>query len=164
MKGALHEVAEAYSDSLLAQHMSKTLKVDGIALKLAGVNVDHTEDQKKLCRLLTGWKEECTYVLFGEAEISRTSAENWTKLVLLVQDAISEDINAVSGVEAWMKLPDAKQTARNTTMMRELAIKVGTEHFSQLPEGTQDTLKCVIRGGCCMHKDLNSTKGRNRAM
>ncbi|KAG2066788.1 hypothetical protein BDR04DRAFT_1029100, partial [Suillus decipiens] len=45
-----------------------------------------------------------------------------------------------------------------------LAEKVGNRIVDGLPDDEQRAAEFLVQAGCCMHKDLNSVKGRNTAM
>lgn len=71
----------------------------------------------------------------------------------------SQKIEEIGGAEAWNKLSE-EQNLHNVNILQS----IGREAIAKLPETEQHKLQIFIRTGCCMHKDLNTVKGGDKAM
>ena len=113
------------------------------------MNGDHASDQLKTARLGQGWKEEVTRTDLGNTVINSMSLGALSTALVPHMSDYSESSN----------VPEALGNA-----IKALAMELGTASFEGLPADEQRRIDFFVRGGCCMHKDLNSVKGGNDAM
>ncbi|KII95110.1 hypothetical protein PLICRDRAFT_69546, partial [Plicaturopsis crispa FD-325 SS-3] len=161
LKEDLESIRTAYNESPLARREAITLEAEEIVAKFSGMNTDHAEDQKKLFRLACLWKAECMQAELGRRELIARPTE---ELLVLLLDTNRRKIEEAGGDEAWEALSPEAQTVLEVNAMKDLSVRLGKEAYADLPEKRKRELDLFIWCGCCMHKELNSVKGGNRAM
>lgn len=72
----------------------------------------------------------------------------------------AQKIHDIGGIEAWNKLSEAEQSHLDLEILRS----IGRDEIEKLPPTEQRDLQIFIRTGCCMHKDLNTVKGGDKAL
>ncbi|KAJ7621714.1 hypothetical protein DFH06DRAFT_1143459 [Mycena polygramma] len=119
-------------------------------LKVTGWHSDHTEDQKKLFRLVEAMKLRLERECRGERAIAQMVPAQWADLLFRVsQDAVT----ATGGISALEGLGEAERQALHSR-----------NEFDKLSPEEQQDIDLFIWGGCCMHKNLNIFKGAVLAM
>jgi len=93
----------------------------------------------------------------GEVAIFQMGAARVLTLLIPLK---AKQIVESGGQEAWDRLSEVEKAATDTLLVRV----IGQHLFDDLPKTDQDRLTRFIRTGCCMHKDLNSVKGGDKAM
>ncbi|OSC96596.1 hypothetical protein PYCCODRAFT_1378837 [Trametes coccinea BRFM310] len=126
------------------------------ATKITGMLTDHAEDQKKLVRLIQGWKTTCDRELRGEKERARMPV---AELLLIVAEETTAAIEREGGTVAWDQLSAEDLERRNTEIARAVILRVGEDAYEELPGDERDLADLFIHAGCCMHKELNTVKG-----
>ncbi|KAI0063127.1 hypothetical protein BV25DRAFT_1802759 [Artomyces pyxidatus] len=161
IKESLEAVRKAYADSPLAKRTQISLEADEVMLRWRGLNTDHAADQQKLYRLACLWKAECLHAQLGQVKIISQPSD---ALIETMLETNQQKILDAGGQQAWDALTAEQKTVREVTAMRQLSIRLGKEAYGDLPEEKRRELDLFIWCGCCMHKELNSVKGGNRAM
>ncbi|KAJ7120405.1 hypothetical protein C8R44DRAFT_737216 [Mycena epipterygia] len=131
------------------------LAVDlGVGVRMTG---DHTSNEKNTAKGLKEWKHE-------EAVNERPSLRNhsWTWCFTCGWNA--KKVAEVSGITAWDMLSDGEKAEHDKKLMQEIATALGKEAYDALSPEDHRAIDLFVWGGCCMHKDLNSFKGRNTEM
>lgn len=81
-------------------------------------------------------------------------------LVAFLMPLKLRQMEKLGGYTQWEQLSDTEKTVADTAIIRD----VGQHVFDALSEKEHNQLTQFIRTGCCMHKDLNTVKGGNRAL
>ncbi|KAI0070580.1 hypothetical protein K474DRAFT_1608449, partial [Panus rudis PR-1116 ss-1] len=132
-----------------------------LIVKLNGMGSDHAEDQKKLARLKEELKVICQYLVLGEDELLSKTPE---EILALIMEKARAEVERAGGVEAYESMSQADQDQRAEEAYKEICQELGEGTFNSLPAEEQERLRLFIWGGCCMHKDDNSTKRGNERM
>ncbi|KIY52591.1 hypothetical protein FISHEDRAFT_63752 [Fistulina hepatica ATCC 64428] len=121
--------------------------------KFRGTNGDYANDVKKDNQLLFQWKMEYTYSFLGKEEIEKRGLN---QLQISWDDFVKPYIDEVGGQAAWEKLPKKE--------CEEYELQIAHGVYSRLDEMTQQQLSHFLFSRCCMHKELNSIKGSDKAL
>lgn len=93
----------------------------------------------------------------GEEALLHMEVQRVVEILLLLK---AKKIEEAGGLECWEQLSDEEKLAANMSIIRSVGKKV----FKNLPSEDSRKLSQFIRTGCCMHKDLNTVKGGDKAM
>ncbi|KIK96708.1 hypothetical protein PAXRUDRAFT_137914, partial [Paxillus rubicundulus Ve08.2h10] len=152
LKDIVADAAAIYNHSPLAQRLSSTGMVTPYTFmsKLKGVNGDHSADQLKMFAGVRTWKKEMWLCELGMQALRHCTVES-APLAAAVRDAYKLLVDQAGGLSAWNALSDSE---------------FGKDIVQHLPEDSEErrAAEFLVRAGCCMHKQLNSVKGRNAAM
>jgi hypothetical protein len=121
-----------------------------------GNGSDHSEDQKKLNRLLLEWKTLCDRLLRGKEAMKTMELE---ELVRVLWEESMKKIEDVGGHEAWDSLSEDEKDARDRIAYDNLCSKLGKDIWNGLSEDIRLEASLFIWAGCAMHKEMNATKG-----
>ncbi|CAE6466943.1 unnamed protein product [Rhizoctonia solani] len=142
---------DVFSRSPIGQtsHISSKM----VAPKLRGMLTDHASDQKRLYELLGEWKRRCDREVRAMSKLAGMSVEEQLNMLSHHLD------NAVSGVKGWRGLSPEHQSTVMHDAWFVLAAHIGEEEFQKLNPEVQFDIDFLAWTGCCMHKELNVTKG-----
>ena len=73
-------------------------------------------------------------------------------------------ITAMGGQEAWDQLLQEEKDKINTESYNQLQQDLGEKAFNALLEEEKSEVNFLVWSGCCMHKEMNVTKGGNVEM
>ena len=132
------------------------LTLEEFAQKLTGLNTDHAEDQKKLCRLLEEWKLTLANLASGKQLLTRLPTRDLLHMLSTAQEVM---IERLGGMSAWTALNDEEKDNINNELYQGLCLRLGKESFDALPDDQNTAKHLFIWTGCGMHKELNSVKG-----
>ncbi|KAG1797723.1 uncharacterized protein HD556DRAFT_1306346 [Suillus plorans] len=121
--------------------------------KLKGVNRDHSADQRKVFELIQRWKND------NWRDI-RTTSHGICTFAHLQRLLVEQH----GGLDMWNVLPLHEHDTHELLLKQDLAEKVRNRIVDGLPDYEWRAAEFLVRAGCCMHKDLNSVKGRNMTM
>ncbi|KAF8594395.1 hypothetical protein BDV93DRAFT_421418, partial [Ceratobasidium sp. AG-I] len=137
------------------------LHITDIARKLYGSNGDHANDQLKVARVQKLWKTNVWIEHLGNtalSNLSETEAQSFHKTVY----ANSE--TTAGGSEVFASLNTITQDNLRAIERQKGVRVLGEAAFNQSSLVLQHDMTCVVRSGCCMHKDMNALKGGTSAM
>ncbi|KAF9481925.1 hypothetical protein BDN70DRAFT_854244 [Pholiota conissans] len=126
------------------------------ATYINGNGSDHSEDQKKLNRILFEWKMLCDRLLRGKEAMRTMPLE---ELVRALWEASMKKIEDAGGHEAWNLLSEDEKDAHDRTAYNKLCDTLGEHAWNELPEDVRLEASLFIWAGCAMHKEMNATKG-----
>ncbi|KAH7917630.1 hypothetical protein BV22DRAFT_1026042 [Leucogyrophana mollusca] len=162
LKKVVDDMSNLYEASPLSKRHGNVLTPLTFTRKAKGMSGDHSADQKKLFTLFLGWKHDNLLVELGEDAIVEP------RLADLVAAARSkvlvEMMDEAGGMDAWHELSVSEQESREAAKKFDLVRVLGQGVYSVLTEEQKRELDFCVRGGCCMHKELNSVKRGNTAM
>ncbi|KAG2074964.1 hypothetical protein BDR04DRAFT_1171787 [Suillus decipiens] len=144
-KDVLHDMCNTYNTCMAGEKAEVDPRE--VVTKVQGMLTDHAEDQKKLVRLFSDWKQTC------EREVHA-----------LLWQMTKGVITAAGGMEAWEALTSREQHLRSSEALLQLKLTIGQEKFDGLTESAKESVDFFVWAGCCMHKDLNAVKGGNARM
>ncbi|RPD55279.1 hypothetical protein L226DRAFT_470707 [Lentinus tigrinus ALCF2SS1-7] len=121
------------------------------AVKSAGTMADHAEDQKKFARLWEARKKTVDRELRGERALE--------DLLMVISEETLRAVEAAGGNEVWATLNATALDAQSAAIMRSSIMRVGEDAYQALSDEEKADADLFVRGGCCMHKDLNAVKG-----
>lgn len=157
LRQRLTEIADIFNNSPLAKREALTFLPDHFAFKLIGTSGDHAADQKKSHEILREWKLEVVFQRLGEEAIFNMGA---TRVVSFLLPMKAKQVEEMGGYDVWTSLTDEEKTKADGRIIRS----VGRQVFEELSMNDKASFMLFIRTGCCMHKDLNTVKGGNKAM
>lgn len=157
LRKRLAEIAKIFNNSPFAKREGLTFCPNDFAFKLIGTSGDHAADQKKSHEILREWKIEVVFQRLGEEALFNMGV---TRVVSLLMPMKAKQVEELGGYDAWMSLSDEEKQKADAKIVRE----VGRQVFEGLPEKDKARFMRFIRTGCCMHKDLNTVKGADKAM
>lgn len=132
-----------------------------IARKLYGANGDHAKDQLKVAQLEKQWKIESWVDYLGTLMLQSLGKSESESFYQSIQT--SSETRA-GGSEVFTSLDlDAQDDLRATEYQRGIH-QLGNEAFNNTSPVLQLDMSCLVRGGCCAHKDMNAVKGGAAAM
>ncbi|KEP45562.1 hypothetical protein V565_260290, partial [Rhizoctonia solani 123E] len=132
-----------------------------IARKLYGVNGDHANDQLKVAQLEKEWKIDSWINYLGNLKLL-SLGDSDSKAFYESLHAAAE--TEVGGAKAFSNLPTANQEDILAAEYQKHIQAVGKAEFDNTEPVIKQDMSCVVRGGCCAHKDMNATKGGTTAM
>jgi hypothetical protein len=133
----------------------------GFASYIFGLGSDHAEDQKKLARLIEGWKKICTMQIHGERLLQTTSTIEVLPILVVEKE---HSIQRAGGLHAWEALPDDEKDRLDRETYERVCQRFGEKAWESLPAKERREAQLFIWAGCCMHKEMNSVKGGAQAM
>ncbi|TEB17434.1 hypothetical protein FA13DRAFT_1650221 [Coprinellus micaceus] len=134
---------------------------DTFAALMDGLGSDHAEDMKKLARLLEVWKVDSKKILRGKAIWSEgADAEG----IALLAKAGREAIDALGGLEAFNGMSREEQEKIDEETVRTVWKSIGGKAWDEMTMEERETAGRFVYAGCCMHKELNSVKGGDKAL
>jgi hypothetical protein len=157
LRKRLEEIAKIFNESPLAKREGLIFKVDDFAYKLIRTSGDHAADQKKSHAILKEWKLDVILQRLGEEALFNMSV---TRVVALLLPLKAKQIENTGGYDAWNNLSEDDKAKADVQIIQE----VGRQVLAALSEKDRQRLTLFIRTGCCMHKDLNTVKGGDKAM
>ncbi len=83
------------------------------------------------------------------------------KLLMAMKEA---RIDELGGVEIWDKLSLEERLQYDKEMMLSLTQELGAQEYGKLTDLEKWKFDLFLWGGCCMHKDLNMVKGRDKGI
>ncbi|KAF8601793.1 hypothetical protein BDV93DRAFT_414312, partial [Ceratobasidium sp. AG-I] len=162
LKNALQDICDTAKRAPKCEASPQSpLKTTDIARKLYGSNGDHANDQLKVARLQKLWKTDSWIEHLGNTALSALSgieAQNFHKAVQLNSET------AAGGSETFASLDPIIQNDLHATEYHKGVWQLGEAAFNQSSPVLQHDMTCVVRTGCCMHKDMNAAKGGTSAM
>jgi hypothetical protein len=160
-KKQVTEIAEIFNRSPLAKRSRTALKYVDFIRDLKGLNGDHAGDQKKLAELVKNLKEELALQTLGSEKLVEMTASE--RLSLLMNEH-RKKVTLAGGKKSWDAFSEEDKAMYNNEMIKDLTRNLGEAAYDILPEHEKNVLDLFVWAGCCMHKDLNSVKGGNKAM
>lgn len=157
LRKRLDEICNVFNNSPLAKRLGLVFQPDYFIYKCDGSSGDHANDQKRSHEILAEWKMEVVLQRLGEQALVTLSLDDAAKIFEQLRE---HQINEIGGHDVWASLTAEKKADTNANIMR----RIGKVVFDALPAVDQAKLTRFIRTGCCMHKDLNTVKGGDRAM
>ena len=157
LRERLEGIAKIFNESPLAKRENIIFKVDDFAYKLIGTSGDHAADQKKSHAILKEWKLDVILQRLGEEALFNMSV---TRVVALLLPLKAKQVENMGGYDVWNTLCEEERAKADIEIIRE----VGRQVLAGLSEKDRQQLTLFIRTGCCMHKDLNTVKGGDKAM
>ncbi|KAA1479912.1 hypothetical protein DENSPDRAFT_789674 [Dentipellis sp. KUC8613] len=154
-------IAEIFNSSPLSERSGLIFESDDFAHKIKGMNGDHAADQLKTARGIQDWKAMVDLQDLGYRSLASLLPED---LDLLLLDVYLAQIEAAGGFDTWADLSCELREHALGSGLGTLAMNLGKTIFEELPGSERRARMLFIRGGCCMHKDLNAVKGGNEAM
>ncbi|EUC55749.1 hypothetical protein RSOL_133880 [Rhizoctonia solani AG-3 Rhs1AP] len=132
-----------------------------IACKLYGVNGDHASDQLKVAQLEKEWKIDSWVNRLGnQALINLGSLESKSLYQMIHADAEAK----AGGSDVFSALSMADKEDLLASECQKQVWALGKTEFDKAAPNIQQDMPCVVRGGCCAHKDMNAAKGGATAM
>ncbi|KZV98528.1 hypothetical protein EXIGLDRAFT_669372 [Exidia glandulosa HHB12029] len=125
---------------------------------IRGMNSDHAADQHKTARLIMEWCQATDREARGNDILVSLPP---TELLAVLCENLPRHIDRIGGAAVYQLMSAEERQAVYDEMYRELSIKLGQEAFEQLPASVKRAVDLFVWCGCCMHKDLNATKGGN---
>lgn len=130
-------------------------------LKTCGVMSDHAEDQKKFARLFEERKRVVDREVRGERAFATVLSDT---LVLLLAEETMRAMEVVGGHDIWNSYDASELDKCHGEILHAVKIRLGEDAYQALSVAEKAEADLFIRGGCCMHKDLNMVKGGNTRM
>ncbi|KDQ13332.1 hypothetical protein BOTBODRAFT_175645 [Botryobasidium botryosum FD-172 SS1] len=119
------------------------LNVRDFARTTTGMSTNHAEDQKKQFRLFEEWKSLCEREKHGEEALCSASLDN--DVYAILWEGIERNIMEAGGI--WARSGGILESVR------------GQEKIDAMTPEQRQYIKLFLWSGCCMHKEMNSTKG-----
>jgi len=159
------EIAAAFSDcpnnGFSNSPAQLTMAGDDLLHKMVGMNTDHAKDQKKLTQKVISEKGMAWIRFMGEANLLEFSLEDWDEWSCTIVDDL---IKEARGPNAWEALGVAETDRCIAEECKSHIMDLGEAVFDKLLPDEQHAIMLFIWARCCMHKDLNVTKGRATRM
>ncbi|EUC54483.1 hypothetical protein RSOL_052380, partial [Rhizoctonia solani AG-3 Rhs1AP] len=114
---------------------------------------DHAADQKRLVELMRQWKVRSDLELRGREVLAQMSVREKTEALAGHLD------EAKKSVPNWEDLPSDDQDRLTHNAWSALALSKGEQAFNQLSGIDKESATFFAWTGCCMHKEMNATKG-----
>ncbi len=157
----LNKCSDLYNASPLAQKKQTSFSWDEFITKLCGTNGDHAADQKQDHALLHAWKKDVHNQQLGEKRITWLPID---ELIILLMTEKEKRINELRGITIWESLTLVDQLHHDKGILVDLSHELGGQEYETLPEPEKWKFDLFLWVGCCMHKDLNTVKGGDKAM
>ncbi|KAF8160013.1 hypothetical protein B0H34DRAFT_797195 [Crassisporium funariophilum] len=157
LRKRLEEISQVFNGSPLAKREGLTFKIDDFAYKLIGTSGDHAADQKKSHTIMKEWKLDVILQRLGEEALFAMSV---TRVVALLAPLKASQIEMMGGYDVWNSTSEDVRARADVDIVRE----VGRQVLAGMSDKDRERLTLFIRTGCCMHKDLNTVKGGDKAM
>lgn len=154
----IDEIAELYKNSPLGEGIA--FERHHFAARLKGLLTDHANDQKRLLELIREWKEFCDRTHRGDSILSSSE----TDVISVLLEANQFKIDEAGGKEAWEALSDDAKAKLNTETYDKFRRNLGDKAFDALSDAGKREVNFLVWSGCCMHKEMNATKGGNVEM
>jgi hypothetical protein len=132
-----------------------------IARKLYGVNGDHASDQLKVAQLEKEWKIDSWVEHLGNSVLLNLEGSDSKTFYESLNKAAETE---AGGSDVFLSLPLANQEDLLASEYQKSVWALGKATFDKAEPNLKQDMSCVIRGGCCAHKDMNATKGGATAM
>ncbi|KAJ7050588.1 hypothetical protein C8F01DRAFT_1092374 [Mycena amicta] len=161
LKTLLDKFADVWNASPAAQRSKLVFTKDVYAEKVRGANGDHAKDQKKYSELLQAWKDFVRDHKLGWAKIAALSVEALTQMLTAVKEEV---IELRGGISAYMHMSMEEIHAMDLEILDILVVRLGGEEYEKMSPEERKAFGLFVWGGCCMHKDLNTVKGGDKAM
>lgn len=162
LKDSIHDICDITARAPKCAVSPETpLKAADVARKLYGANGDHVKDQLKVAHLEKQWKIDSWIDYLGDQallNLGTPDAEALSQKIQASAEVTSGGSDIFAGLNASAQ--DNLRAAEYQKVMHQL----GSEEFSKNPPSLQLDMSCLVRGGCCMHKDMNASKGGASAM
>lgn len=129
-----------------------------LVVKSTGAMADHAEDQKRLARLWEEQKKVVDREVRGEKALATMAQE---ELLTVITEETLKAIEVAGGNHAWAILDAQALNAQSAAIMHAAVMRVGEAEYQALSDEAKVEADLFVRGGCCMHKDLNAVKGVN---
>jgi hypothetical protein len=108
------------------------------------------------------WKQECEREIHSEKAFACLPPDDVVHLLL---EMMENTMEAASGPEGWDMLSPKKWEVHCSDALCRLCITIREEQFVSLSSEEKEAADFFVRwAGCCMHKELNTAKGRNAKM
>uniref|UniRef100_A0A0W0G5L9 Uncharacterized protein n=2 Tax=Moniliophthora roreri TaxID=221103 RepID=A0A0W0G5L9_MONRR len=143
------------------KHCFMAEKNRSLFAKMTGGNSDHSEDQKKLFKLLKAYKEKVGYEQQGESTLLDMTLE---EALPLLMEIYWDAVDKAGGFTAWLGLTHNEQKLQNDNAYLEFCKRLGKERFNLLSEKERAASKLFLWVGCGMHKEMNAFKGAVQSM
>ncbi|KIY63712.1 hypothetical protein CYLTODRAFT_381837 [Cylindrobasidium torrendii FP15055 ss-10] len=150
------EIGSLLANCPFAKRYGIVFTVTSFLKVLKGWNSDHAPDQKKLVRLVIGWKGTALRIEMGYDELIELDTGEAQKLLDNVRDVC--EVSA-GGKEKWKALPDEERNTIRKASMDALALRLGEERYQALSSEDKRDMDLFFWAGCSMHKELNSVVG-----
>jgi hypothetical protein len=161
LKTVLGEVATTFRESPLGQAQGSDLSVELLSTYLKGLGTDHSQDQRKVERLIRSWKEHCDRFLRGRIKLAALSP---SEIASVVANAGEDMIQDMGGLEKWDVLSAREQQQQREKLLMGIMVGLGDEAFAQLSPAEKSSSSLFLWAGCCMHKEMNTVKYGASAM
>ncbi|KZV78166.1 hypothetical protein EXIGLDRAFT_690350 [Exidia glandulosa HHB12029] len=125
---------------------------------IRGMNSDHAADQHRTARLILEWCKTTDREARGDEILVSLPP---TEMLAVLCENLPRHIDRIGGAAVYQLMSPEERQAVYEEMYRELSFKLGQEAFEQLPASVKRAVDLFVWCGCCMHKDLNATKGGN---
>ncbi|KAF8596357.1 hypothetical protein BDV93DRAFT_455094 [Ceratobasidium sp. AG-I] len=139
----------------------RPLEATDIARKLYGANGDHAKDQLKVAQLEKQWKIESWSDYLGNSvllDLDEASAEALSQEIQTCAETIA------GGLALFSQLDPSAQDCLREVEYKKHVRQLGSAEFNKQSPSLQIDMSYLVRGGCCMHKDMNASKGGASAM
>ena len=143
------------------KHPDAKCAVDPVIIwqKLRGYLGDHAADQKKLSGQVEAYCQECDREVRGEEALLSDDPQDEAERNQLLDEKAKEMIEKAGGKEHWASLPRVERLKQEKEVIRQVQIELGERAYQQLSPEEKKEVDFYVYTGCCMHKDLNATKG-----
>ena len=162
----LENILDTYNSSPVSSRLSildteQRLDMFSVPLKFLGLHSDHAEDQKSKYRIIQKWKEDNLPQARGARYFHSRTPEEQKNLKV---ERLASYIREHRGFEAWESLSEEEKNQKMKEWVSWFYGSFSEKALSLLTESEKQRDSLFIWMGCCMHKDLNATKGGNLAM
>ncbi|KAI0718169.1 hypothetical protein C8T65DRAFT_639222 [Cerioporus squamosus] len=127
-----------------------------LAIKSRGSMSDHSEDQKKFSNSWQDYKRTCDRQVRGEKALASRLPD---EVLNVLAEETSNVVEGAGGRDAWASLSEVEQQSIGTTILQSAILRLGEEEYRRLSAEEKAEVDLFVRGGCCMHKELNAVKG-----
>ncbi|EJD48116.1 hypothetical protein AURDEDRAFT_61207, partial [Auricularia subglabra TFB-10046 SS5] len=126
-----------------------------------GTNSDHAADQAATTRKLYQTKLEKD---LEERGFQAVRAMPPVEVQALMCQEKSRMVERCGGVLAWLQMPAVERERHEAEMHAALILRMGQQAYDALSPAQKASVKFFVRGGCCMHKELNCVLAGVKAM
>ncbi|KAI0073103.1 hypothetical protein K474DRAFT_1650010 [Panus rudis PR-1116 ss-1] len=126
-----------------------------LVVKMWAMGSDHAEDQKRVSRLKEELKKLCQYIVLGEDELL---AKTQDEILALVIEKAQGEVERAGGVTEYESLSQEIKDKRAREAYEDICKTLGEDIFNGLTKEQQEQLCLFLWGGCCMHKEDNTSK------
>jgi len=157
----INELGDVFSKSPLAKQTKASLQWNDFLQKCKGGNGDHANDQKLVYEILAEMKAELALQTLGSECLVEMDLQEYDDLLSAEGASCVEK----AGGSAKFNALSAEEKAKiGSDMMKDMTQRLGKDAYNKLSDQEKRKLDLFVWAGCCMHKDLNSVKGGNKAM